>query len=344
METQTAEQELVQLENEYWQALKDQDVDAALRLTDDECIVTGPQGVASIDRDALKEMMTNAQYSLSDYDLSDVQARMLSDDVAIVAYKVKEKLTVEGKPVTLEAADAFDVGPAQRTLGVRPPYRVDHRRSVRPRSATRQARQLNRTNLERGGRGRDGEAASAMGFVRRSICESQCFRRPAPFPTENRRSSPILLSYTTAPDESVPDLDAELVGLIAAFAITVDGREHEPVTAAAVDRSLSLVLRVRGRDDQPLVARALEGDVAGLEVELRVPAGRARTRLVLGHETEARLARQTSACPHTRLTVSRSSHLRSRSCRSDRRRRRTPGHRWRSTAFRRHRRHRSRAP
>ena len=106
MATQTAEQELVQLENEYWQALKDQDVDAALRLTDNECIVTGAQGVASLDRDALKEMMTNAQYSLSEYDLSDVQARMLSDDVAIVAYKVREKLTVEGKPVTLEAADA----------------------------------------------------------------------------------------------------------------------------------------------------------------------------------------------------------------------------------------------
>lgn len=106
MATQTAEQELVELEKEYWQALKDQDVDAALRLTDDQCIVTGPQGVASIDRNALKEMMTNAQYSLSEYDLSDLQARMLSDDVAIVAYKVREKLTVEGKPVTLEAADA----------------------------------------------------------------------------------------------------------------------------------------------------------------------------------------------------------------------------------------------
>jgi uncharacterized protein (TIGR02246 family) len=106
MVTQTAEQELVQLENEYWQALKDQDVDAALRLTDDECIVTGPQGVATIDRDALRAMMTDASYSLDKYDISEVQARMLSDDVAIVAYKVKEKLTVEGKPVTLEAADA----------------------------------------------------------------------------------------------------------------------------------------------------------------------------------------------------------------------------------------------
>jgi hypothetical protein len=30
---------------------------------------------------------------------------MLGDDVAIVAYKVKEDMTVEGKPLQLEAAD-----------------------------------------------------------------------------------------------------------------------------------------------------------------------------------------------------------------------------------------------
>jgi hypothetical protein len=105
MPTQT-EKELVQLEKEYWQALKDQNVDAALRLTDDPCIVTGAQGVASIDRETFRGMMTEGGWSLEGYDLSDVQVRMLSDDVAIVAYKVTEDLTVEGKPLKLEAADA----------------------------------------------------------------------------------------------------------------------------------------------------------------------------------------------------------------------------------------------
>jgi hypothetical protein len=31
---------------------------------------------------------------------------MVADDVAVVAYKVKEELTVDGKPLKLEAADA----------------------------------------------------------------------------------------------------------------------------------------------------------------------------------------------------------------------------------------------
>ena len=106
MTTQSVEQELVQLEKDYWQALKDQDVDADIQLTDDPCIVTGAQGVASIDHKTFKGMMANPSWTIEDYDVTDVQVRMLADDVAIVAYKVKEDLTVEGKPVTLEAADS----------------------------------------------------------------------------------------------------------------------------------------------------------------------------------------------------------------------------------------------
>src|SRR5688572_3517104 len=106
MSAEAIEKELVQLEKQYWQAMKEKDVDTAMRLTDDPCIVTGAQGVASIDREAFKGMMTGAPWSLHDYDVSDVQVRLLSDDVAIVAYKVTENLTVEGKPVKLEAADS----------------------------------------------------------------------------------------------------------------------------------------------------------------------------------------------------------------------------------------------
>jgi hypothetical protein len=45
-------------------------------------------------------------WTLHDYTLSDVQVRQLTDDVAVIAYKVRERMTVEGKPLTLEAADA----------------------------------------------------------------------------------------------------------------------------------------------------------------------------------------------------------------------------------------------
>lgn len=106
MTTLTIEQELVELEKQYWQALKDKDVETAVELTDDPCFITGAQGVMRLDRETFKRMTADPSWALRDYAISDVQARLLSDDVAIVAYKVTEHLTVEGKPVKLEAADS----------------------------------------------------------------------------------------------------------------------------------------------------------------------------------------------------------------------------------------------
>ena len=100
-------QELLGLEREYWQAIKSKDVDAAMRLTDDPCIVTGAQGVGEIDRQGLAMMMKKATYTLNDFEIAeDAHVRLLRDDVAIVAYRVRENLTVEGKPLTLEASDS----------------------------------------------------------------------------------------------------------------------------------------------------------------------------------------------------------------------------------------------
>jgi uncharacterized protein (TIGR02246 family) len=102
----TAEEEVIKLEKQYWQAIKDKDADAAARLTDDQCVVAGAQGVARVGRDAVKGMMQAANYTLKDFDLKDVNVRMLGNDVALVAYKVHEELTVDGKGVTVDAADA----------------------------------------------------------------------------------------------------------------------------------------------------------------------------------------------------------------------------------------------
>ncbi|MGE0546228.1 MAG: nuclear transport factor 2 family protein [Kofleriaceae bacterium] len=101
------EQQLVELERQFWQAMKDRDVDAALRLTADECIITGPQGVGVLQKEQLGKMMVEATYDLDEFTLNDdVEVRMLGDDVAVLAYTVHEKMTIDGKPVTLDAADS----------------------------------------------------------------------------------------------------------------------------------------------------------------------------------------------------------------------------------------------
>jgi len=102
----SAQKELLALEKEYWQAIKDRNVEAAMYLTDEPCIVTGARGVARVDRETLQGMLSAAPYTLEDFDLDDVEVRMLGDDVAVLAYNVHENLIVDGKPVKLDAADS----------------------------------------------------------------------------------------------------------------------------------------------------------------------------------------------------------------------------------------------
>jgi uncharacterized protein (TIGR02246 family) len=104
--TATTNEHLLKLERQYWEAIRDKDAAAALRLTDDQVVVTGSQGVGLIDHNAFRQMLGADAWTLHEFTLHDEQVRMVSDDVAVVAYKVTEKMTVEGKPLTLEAADA----------------------------------------------------------------------------------------------------------------------------------------------------------------------------------------------------------------------------------------------
>lgn len=107
METQAPTKELLDLETRYWQALKDQDTKTCVELSADPCLVTGAQGAGSYTKTQMRTMMEQQrQYTLEEFELKDVQARMLGPDLGIIAYTVQEKLTVEGKPVTLEAADS----------------------------------------------------------------------------------------------------------------------------------------------------------------------------------------------------------------------------------------------
>jgi len=86
--------------------MKDGDAEVVARLSDDPCVVAGAQGVGQIDRAALAQMLRAATYKLQEFELTNPIVRALSDDVAVLAYKVHEELTVDGKGVSLDAADS----------------------------------------------------------------------------------------------------------------------------------------------------------------------------------------------------------------------------------------------
>src|SRR5438046_5257132 len=95
-------QELLKREKQYWDAIREKDAQVAARLSDDPCIVVGAKGVGEVSRNALTKMLEGATYDLKAFSLQDVHFRVLSSDVAALAYKVSEDLTVDGEKIKLE--------------------------------------------------------------------------------------------------------------------------------------------------------------------------------------------------------------------------------------------------
>jgi hypothetical protein len=100
------EKQITDLEMQFWQAMKDKNADAAVRLTGETSIITGAQGASRIDRKMFADMFKGATWSLLDFELKNITVEEVTPDVAVVGYLVHEKLTVDGKPVEFDAADA----------------------------------------------------------------------------------------------------------------------------------------------------------------------------------------------------------------------------------------------
>jgi hypothetical protein len=101
-------QELLEHERRFWDAMRNKDGEAASEMTNDRCFVVGAQGVSAIDPTTMARLTKDGDWELERYtfDESTAQVQFLNEDVALVAYKVKEKLTVDGKPINLEANDS----------------------------------------------------------------------------------------------------------------------------------------------------------------------------------------------------------------------------------------------
>ena len=100
------EQEILGLEHRFWQSMIDKDAKTGAAMSADPCLVTGAQGVGRIDRKTFAKLMERGAWTLHKYEFSDVKVERVTDDVAVIAYKVREDLTVDGKNLTMEAADA----------------------------------------------------------------------------------------------------------------------------------------------------------------------------------------------------------------------------------------------
>jgi len=107
MKSNTVEAELLELERQYWQAMQDRDIPTAVGLTEFPCIVAGSSGKMSVDRHVFEQMMRDSSYHIRKVELDPgAEVRLLTEDVAILAYTMTEEVSVDGKKVTVEAAEA----------------------------------------------------------------------------------------------------------------------------------------------------------------------------------------------------------------------------------------------
>lgn len=106
MATMTTDQEIIALERSYWQAMKDDDSDAAIDLTYDPCIVTGAQGAAQLDHNAMSRMNAEKEWALRDFHLDNMNVQTITNDVAVLGYTATLDMEVDGKPMSADFAES----------------------------------------------------------------------------------------------------------------------------------------------------------------------------------------------------------------------------------------------
>lgn len=98
--------EIIGLEKSYWDAMKSKDGGRTAELSGKNAIVTGPKGVMSISKSKMSEMTQEGKWTLESYEFDDVEVATPTPDVAIIAYTVKQDVTMDGKAQPLRAADS----------------------------------------------------------------------------------------------------------------------------------------------------------------------------------------------------------------------------------------------
>lgn len=98
--------EIVALEKSYWDAMKAKDGRRTSELSGKTALVTGAQGVMRIEKEKMGKMTEDGKWTLESYDLDDVEVSTPSPDIALIAYTVRQSVTMDGKSQNLRAADS----------------------------------------------------------------------------------------------------------------------------------------------------------------------------------------------------------------------------------------------
>jgi len=106
VQSKPTEDDVIALEKSYWDAMKKKDGTRTAELSGKHSLVTGAQGVMNISKDKMGKMTEEDKWTLESYAFDDVKVSIPTADVAIIAYTVRQKVTMDGKKQDMKAAES----------------------------------------------------------------------------------------------------------------------------------------------------------------------------------------------------------------------------------------------
>jgi hypothetical protein len=104
--TKPTKDKIISLEKSFWDAMKKKDGTRAAELCAETSLVTGAQGVMNIPKSKMGKMTEEGKWTLESYSFDDVEVSTPTQDVAIMAYTVRQKVTMDGKLQEMHTADS----------------------------------------------------------------------------------------------------------------------------------------------------------------------------------------------------------------------------------------------
>lgn len=97
-------QTMYDLETAFWSAMRDRDGAAAAELCADTVVTIDAQGVSTLSTEEMQQKLETGERTPGRFYFSEIHVTSPSPDVAVIGYRVKQEVTVEGQDKTFTAA------------------------------------------------------------------------------------------------------------------------------------------------------------------------------------------------------------------------------------------------
>ncbi|MEP6823186.1 MAG: nuclear transport factor 2 family protein [Ramlibacter sp.] len=103
-----ASKTLIDLENKFWQAMVDNDADAAIQLLSEPAVMVSAHGAMQFDHAAYRKMAEQGQRVVTSFDLNDVKVLFPNENTAVLTYRVKQGVAPRGAKRAAEYEEMND--------------------------------------------------------------------------------------------------------------------------------------------------------------------------------------------------------------------------------------------